>query len=136
MEGKAALPPARGIRLQGLLFAVIATLTLIAIAAHFRWNTVFTFPGAADTPASGTAFVDVVGEFKTPQSVPYTSGLTVESAIRKAGGFTAYADQKRVRLSRSGTTAIINVRSLRSNPLKDIRLAPGDQITASPGCIW
>jgi protein involved in polysaccharide export with SLBB domain len=65
---------------------------------------------------------------KTPQRVPYTADLTVLSSIDVAGGFSPYADQRKVRLLRGSRVMMVDVKKIRANPGHDIAVEPGDQI--------
>ena len=80
-------------------------------------------------------FVNTGGEVKAPQRVPFTPDITVLSAISASGGFTEFADQTKVRLLRDGRVTIVNVKDVRRDPSKDIRLKPGDKIEV-PQSFW
>lgn len=54
--------------------------------------------------AAGTlSQVKVMGEVKTPQSVPYRDGLRVLDVVLAAGGFTEFAAPNRAKLVRAGS---------------------------------
>ena len=72
--------------------------------------------------------MNVGGEVKAPQRVPYTPDLTVLAAINAAGGFSPFADQHKVRLLRSDGVMVIDVRKARATPALDIPVEPGDRI--------
>ena len=80
-------------------------------------------------------FVNVSGDVRQPRRVEYTTDLTVLGAISAAGGFTDYADQRKVRLLRGKEVRMIDVKAVRSNPSLDIALLPGDQIEV-PQSFW
>jgi protein involved in polysaccharide export with SLBB domain len=67
--------------------------------------------------------------------VPYTSDLTLLGAISASGGFTDYADQRKVRLMRGGQVRVVDIKAVRNNPANDIILLPGDQIEV-PQSFW
>lgn len=72
-------------------------------------------------------FVD--GEVKSPSKYVYSSGMTVLKAIASAGGFTDYANKKKVKLTRQdNTTQTINCVKAVSNPRLDVEVLPGDKI--------
>ena len=75
------------------------------------------------------------GDVRAPRRVEFTTDLTVLGAISAAGGFTDYADQRKVRLMRGGNVQIIDIKAVRSNPGLDIRLLPGDHIEV-PQSFW
>ena len=56
-------------------------------------------------------------------------------AISASGGFTEFADQSKVRLLRDGKVTVVNVKEVRKDPSKDIRLKPGDKIEV-PQSFW
>jgi len=80
-------------------------------------------------------FVDVEGDVRSPQRVKYTSDLTVLGAITACGGFTDYADQGKVTISRSGSRTFVNVKKVRQNIEKDPSVEPGDKISV-PRSFW
>ena len=71
------------------------------------------------------------GDVRAQQRVPFTADLTVLGAITAAGGFTEYADQSKVRLLRDGKVIMINIKDVRKDPTKDLKLRPGDKIQVS-----
>jgi polysaccharide export outer membrane protein len=73
-------------------------------------------------------FVNVGGEVRLPQRVPYTPDLTVLAAVTAAGGFTEYASQTRVRLYRGMQVTQLDMRLIRKDPGNDVLLQPGDTI--------
>jgi SLBB domain len=75
-----------------------------------------------------TSIKTMGGEVKAPERVPYTPDLTVLSCINAAGGFSPYADQRRVRLLRGTQVTIVDVKKVRGNPSFDIPVEPGDKV--------
>jgi polysaccharide export outer membrane protein len=72
-----------------------------------------------------------------PQEISSDETLTVSKAILRAGGFTSYADEKNVKVTRSGEsghgaekTFIVNVKQVLENgkTADDLPLQPGDLI--------
>jgi polysaccharide biosynthesis/export protein len=45
----------------------------------------------------------ILGEVKTPGRFPYAPGMTIESAVALAGGYTLHSDKERIRVTRKGT---------------------------------
>ncbi len=101
----------------------------------YRSKQIYTNPTITVSVSSGARFVNVGGDVKSPQRVPFTPDLTILSAINAAGGFTDYADQKKVRLLRDGEVMTVNVTEIRRDPSKDVRLKPGDSIEV-PQSFW
>lgn len=73
-------------------------------------------------------FVDVTGEVRMPQRVPYTKDLTAMGAVAACGGFTDFANRKRVRLTQAGVTREFNARDIQADQGRDIKLKPNDKI--------
>jgi polysaccharide export outer membrane protein len=99
-----------------------------AIESVYRSREIYTNPTIVITMQLQSRWVTVGGEVKTPQRVPYTADLTVLSSIDAAGGFSPYADQRKVRLLRGSRVMMVDVKKIRANPGHDIAVEPGDQI--------
>jgi protein involved in polysaccharide export with SLBB domain len=99
-----------------------------AIENVYKAKEIYTHPTIIITMQPQARFVNVGGEVKTPERVPYTADLTVLSSINAAGGFTPYADQRRVRLLRGTEVIRVDVKKIRANPSLDVELQPGDKI--------
>lgn len=70
----------------------------------------------------------VQGEVRQPQRYPLVSGMTVLQAIAAAGGYTEYADSRKVSLTRGRDVKIINMRDVERNPQQDLSVESGDVI--------
>lgn len=79
-------------------------------------------------------FIYVGGEVQRPGRIGWTPDLTVAKAIQAAGGFSLYAKENAVRLSRESNAYTIDVKLAQKNPSQDPRLMPGDslQVSRSP----
>ena len=79
-------------------------------------------------------FIYVGGEVQRPGRITWTTDLSVAKAIQAAGGFTLYAKETAVRLSRDNNSYTIDVKLAQKNPTQDPRLMPGDslQVSRSP----
>jgi len=73
-------------------------------------------------------FVDVTGEVRMPHRVPYTKDLTAMGAVAACGGFTDFANRRRVRLTQGGVTREFNARDIQADQGRDIKLKPNDKI--------
>lgn len=73
-------------------------------------------------------YVYVGGEVVRPGRIVWTPDLTVAKAIQSAGGFTLYAKETRVSLTREQSTYGLDVKLAQRNPSQDPRLLPGDSI--------
>lgn len=70
----------------------------------------------------------VQGEVRVPQRYPLVTGTTIMQAIAVAGGYTEFADPKKVMLTRSGVVRTINMRDIERNPTQDFMIESGDVI--------
>ena len=136
-EGFVNLPHIGKIRAAGLNQAALQR----AIESAYRSGEIYTNPTITITVPTTLRFVNVSGDVRQPRRVEYTSDLTVLGAISAAGGFTEYADQRKVRLLRAGQVRVIDIKAVRSNPSLDVQLLPGDQIEVPqvvirPRCGW
>lgn len=90
---------------------------------------IFTHPTIALNIAPTARFVNVGGPgVKGGVRIPYTSDMTILSAITAAGDFNEFADQRHVRLIRGGKVTVIDCKKLRQDPSKDMNVLPGDNI--------
>jgi polysaccharide biosynthesis/export protein VpsN len=99
-----------------------------AIESGYRSHDIYTSPTIVITMQAQSRWVNVGGEVKAPQRVPYTPDLTVLASINAAGGFSPFADQRKVRLLRGNQVMMIDIRKARSDPSLDIAVEPGDRI--------
>jgi len=106
-----------------------------AIESGYVTRQIYTNPSITLSIPNMARFVNTGGEVKAPQRVPFTADLTLLGAISASGGFTDFADQGKVRLLRDGNVTIVNVKQVRKEPQKDIRLKPGDRIEV-PQSFW
>lgn len=130
-EGFVNLPHIGKVRAAGLDQAQLQR----AIESAYRSGEIYTNPSITITVPTVARFVNVSGDVRTPRRVEYTTDLTVLGAISAAGGFTEYADQRKVRLLRAGKVRMVDVKAVRANPALDITLLPGDQIEV-PQSFW
>ena len=106
-----------------------------AIESSYKSQQIYTNPSITLAVPNTARFVDVGGDVKSPKRVAFTADLTVLGAITDAGGFTEYADQSKVKLLRDGKVIVINIKEVRKDPTKDIKLKPGDKIQV-PQSFW
>lgn len=122
--GNVNMPQIGAVRALGLTQQALQS----AIEAKYRASGVYTTPTISVSVPMEARFVNVGGEVRQPQRVPYTTDLTVVSAVNAAGGFTEYAAQNRMRLVRNGQAMRVDMKKIRRNPGLDIVLEPGDTI--------
>jgi polysaccharide export outer membrane protein len=87
-------------------------------------------------PEVSTRWYYVDGEVKTPSRQIYNIRITVLKAIASAGGFTDFANKKKVKLTRlDGRTQVVNCPKALENPALDPEVYPGDKIYV-PRRLW
>jgi protein involved in polysaccharide export with SLBB domain len=83
-----------------------------------------------------TQWYYINGEVKSPARQIYTSRITVLKTIASAGGFTDFANKKKVRLTRlDGRTMTVNCVKALENPALDLEVYPGDTVHV-PRRLW
>lgn len=73
-------------------------------------------------------YVYIGGEVQRPGRIVWSPDLTLAKAIQSAGGFTLYAKETKVMLSRDRDAYHFDVRLAQRNPDEDPLLFPGDSI--------
>jgi len=73
-------------------------------------------------------YVYVGGEVGRPGRIIWTPDLTVSKAIQAAGGFSLFAREGAVSVTREDKAYTIDVNLAQRNPAEDRRLLPGDSI--------
>lgn len=83
-----------------------------------------------------TRWYYIDGEVRGPSRQIYNSRTTVSKAIASAGGFTDFANKKKVKLTRAdGRTFTVNCVKALENPVLDLEIYPGDKIHV-PRSLW
>lgn len=82
------------------------------------------------TVAPENRFFFVDGDVRNPNRYVYAGEMTVMKAIAAAGGFTDFADKKKVKLNRAnnGEKLVVDCVKAVKNPALDKPVFPGDQI--------
>ncbi len=99
-----------------------------SIEERYVSEQIYSNPTVIITGQDAARFVNVGGAVRAPQRVSWTPDMTLLTAINAAGGFNDFANQKRVRLLRSGQASTHNVAEFRADPSRDIPVQPGDTI--------
>lgn len=73
-------------------------------------------------------YIYIGGEVQRPGRIPWSPDMTLAKAIQAAGGFTLYAKETRVTLTRDRAAHDFDVRLAQRNPDEDPLLVPGDSI--------
>ena len=73
--------------------------------------------------------VSVGGDARSTGSFPFEGGMAVLKAVNRAGGFTEYADRRKVRVTRvNGQQITVDCKAALKMPELDVPLYPGDRI--------
>jgi protein involved in polysaccharide export with SLBB domain len=123
-EGNVNLPYIGRVKISGLAPGAAQTM----IEGVYKTQKIYTNPNIVITMQALSRFVNVGGEVKSPQRVPFTPDLTILSAISAAGGFSPFANQRKIRLLRGQRVTIIDIKKIRANPSRDVQLEPGDRV--------
>jgi polysaccharide export outer membrane protein len=70
----------------------------------------------------------VRGEIRQPGRYPLLGGVTLLQAIAAAGGYTEFANGRKVQVVRGSTTQTVDAKDFEKNPEKDIELQNGDVV--------
>ncbi len=73
-------------------------------------------------------YVYIGGEVQRPGRIPWSADLTLAKAVQSAGGFTLYAKETKVTLTRDRKAYDFDVTLAQRNPEEDLILFPGDSI--------
>jgi len=78
--------------------------------------------------------ISVGGEVRVPRDYTHQGQLTVLKAIDMAGGFTEFANRRKVKIIRGGKTIVVNCKKAIDDPGKyDVPIFPGDSINVPRG---
>lgn len=116
-EGDVALPLIGEVKAIGLTTAELGTSVRSKLADGYLVN-----PRVSVEIVSYRPYF-VLGEIRTPGRYPYSSDLTVLSAIASAGGFTPRAEKRLVYIRQLGAS---DERAYRLRP--NLRIRPGDTV--------
>ena len=75
------------------------------------------------------------GEIKKPGRYPWTTDLTLMKAIIAAGGFTEYANPRKVQLRRGETSQFYDTRDIERGKARDPAIKAGDIIIVHRGIV-
>ncbi len=100
-----------------------------AIQAKFIADKIFTKPTVIINVAQGARFISISGGVRQPGRMPWSSDMTLGSAIGNAGDISDFGSPKGIRVIREGKDfGTYNLKEIRNDPAKDPKLLPGDQV--------
>ncbi|MCF7838617.1 MAG: polysaccharide export protein [Candidatus Marinimicrobia bacterium] len=73
-------------------------------------------------------FYFIQGEIRQPGRFPLVSGVTILQAVAAAGGYTEFANPRRITVARGDETFSVNLTDIERNPEKDFELESGDVV--------
>jgi len=114
--GAIAAPIVGPIQVNGLTLAQLAS----AYAAKLRDGQILREPKVT-AEAVGLRPIFVLGEVKRPGQYAYVTGMTIQSAVELAEGYTYYAKESAAEITRSGRTVEVDVAA-------QIKVLPGDTV--------
>lgn len=105
-------------------------LTQSELAEHIQANYVPRYyVRCTATVLVAQRFFYTSGEVRAPGRFLWSDDTTLLKAISTAGGFTDYANRRKVELIRGKERQVYNCEDLQRNPAKDVPIRPGDTIT-------
>ena len=118
------------IRLQYIGAVTAAGLTTAELSQQIREAYIQkNFYTALDVAVNVTErYVYIGGEVQRPGRIPWSPDLTLAKAVQSAGGFTLYAKETRVTLTRDRQAYDFDVKLAQRRPDEDPLLFPGDSI--------
>lgn len=136
-EHNERIPEDGFIRLPNIQKIKAAGMTRVEVQEAIRTNYVPNiFRELTVTIAPAERFFYVQGEVNKKDRHPYLGELTVLDAIAAAGGFTDFANKKKVRLMRADNSqVIVNCVKGLNDPNENPKVLPGDRIFV-PRSIW
>lgn len=122
-SGNISLPHIGNLRAAGLTTVQVKD----KIEAMYRMGRIYTDPVITVTSMQAR-FISVTGEVRAPQRMPHGKDLTALGAIATCGGFTDFANRRRVKILRGGSVIEFNALEILRDPGLDIPLLPDDRI--------
>lgn len=118
------------IRLQYIGAVTAAGLTAAELSQSIRDTYIAkNFYTALDVSVHVTErYVYIGGEVQRPGRIPWSPDLTLAKAVQSAGGFTLYAKENKVTLTRDRQAYDFDVKLAQRRPEEDPLLFPGDSI--------
>ncbi|MEI6083209.1 MAG: polysaccharide biosynthesis/export family protein [Verrucomicrobiota bacterium] len=120
-NGEVGLPLVGRIKANGM--------TPAGLAEHIQASYVPRFYVRCTATVLATVrFFYMGGEVRSPGRFNWTEDITLLKAINTGGGFTDFANRRKVELTRGKVKTVFNAEDLRQYPEKDITIQPGDSL--------
>lgn len=118
------------IRLQYIGAVTASGLTTAELSQSIRDTYIAkNFYTALDVSVNVTErYIYIGGEVQRPGRIPWSPDLTLAKAVQSAGGFSLYAKETKVTLTRDRRAYEFDVRLAQRQPEEDPILFPGDSI--------
>jgi len=123
-EGNLNLPYIPPVKVSGLSMSQAQA----AIENQYRQAEIYSSPRILISTQASQRFVNVGGAVRGPGRLPWTSDLTLTTAINAMGGLNEYGSEKKVWLIRAGQRTPYDLRKIKKEPSTDPKIIPGDQI--------
>lgn len=123
-DGTVKLPYIGAIRAGGVTPAQFST----AVEQKLMAGKIFTSPTVLINLQVSSRMVTVGGLVRNPQTLQWSSDLTLSAAINRAGGLGEFGDGHHVRIIRDGSLSVYDYLRRDRNARQNPRLLPGDEI--------
>jgi protein involved in polysaccharide export with SLBB domain len=127
-DGAVGIPllnPKDPVKAAGLTAAGLAK----AISDRLIAEKIFTHPLAVITLPNQVRSVSIGGPgVRQAGTVNWTPDLTLRSAINHVGGFSDYANQGKIKITRGGKSFVVNMKKADRDPTQNPKLEPGDEV--------
>ncbi len=120
-NGEISLPLVGKIKAAGTTPAELGELIQAAYVPRF-------FVRCTATVLTARRYFYVGGEVRAQGRYDWTEDMTLLKAINTAGGFTDFANRKKVDLTRGNEKRTLNCEEIRQHPDQDVPIQPGDSI--------
>ena len=115
-SGAIAMPIVGPIPANGMTLREVAS----AYGAKLREGQILRDPKVSAEPV-GLRPILVLGEVKRPGQYAYVSGMTIQSAVQLAEGYSYYAKESSAEITRGGRTVEVDVAA-------QVKILPGDTV--------
>jgi len=123
-DGNVSVPLIGAVKAAGLSAPQLAQ----AIDNKLVAGKIFTHPTAIITLQQQSRTVTIGGGVRSPQALPWTSDLTLQTAIMRVGGASDYGNIAKIKLTRGTSKSVFNLKKVDKDPNQNPKLLPGDVV--------